>query len=54
MRFDAYLDAFQRATDVRIERVDLGNDPVEIAYAICSMMPFDTHKRQHLLETPTP
>ena len=51
--FDVYLDAFERATDVRVERAELGNDPVEMAYAICSMMPFDTHRRQHLLEAPT-
>jgi hypothetical protein len=51
--FNVYLDAFERATGVRVERAELGNDPVEIAYAICSMMPFDTHRRQHLLEAPT-
>ena len=52
--FDAYLDAFERAASVRVERAELGNDSIEIAYAICSMMPFDTHKRQHLLEAPVP
>jgi uncharacterized protein len=51
--FTAYLDALQRLTDVQVERVELGNDPIAAAYAICSMMPFGTTQRQRLLEAPT-
>ncbi len=52
--FDAYLDAFERATDIRVERPKLGNNPSELGYAICSMMPFDIPKRQRLLEAQPP
>jgi uncharacterized protein len=52
--FNTYLDALQQITNVEIERIELGNDPIAAAYAVCSMMPFSTTQRQHLLEAPTP
>jgi uncharacterized protein len=52
LAFDAYLEAFERRAGVRVERAELGHDPGEIGYAICSMMPFDALKRQRLLEAP--
>ena len=52
LAFDAYLEAFERRAGVRVERAELGHDPGDIGYAICSMMPFDALKRQRLLEAP--
>ena len=54
LAFDAYLEAFERRAGIRVERAELGHDPGEIGYAICSMMPFDAPKRQRLLEAPGP
>ena len=50
--FDAYLDALEQVVGNRIECAELGSDPVDIAYAICSLMPFDSAIRQRLLEAP--
>jgi Lon protease-like protein len=52
--FNSYLDALQQITNVQIERVERGNDPIAAAYALCSMMPFSATQRQRLLEAPTP
>ena len=52
LAFDAYLGAFERMAGIRVERTELGHDPADIGYAICSMMPFDAPKRQRLLEAP--
>jgi Lon protease-like protein len=52
--FTMYLDALQRIANIQVEHVELGNDPVAAAYAICSMMPFSTTQRQRLLEAATP
>ena len=54
--FNSYLDALQQITktNVQIERIEFGNDPISAAYALTSMMPFSTTQRQHLLEAPTP
>ncbi len=50
--FDSYIEAFERRAAIRVERADLGHDPSDIGYAICSMMPFDIRERQRLLESP--
>ena len=34
-------------------RDELGDDPLAVAYAICSRLPLDTWERQRLLEAPT-
>jgi uncharacterized protein len=52
--FNRYLDALQRIANIQVQHVELGNDPVAAAYAICSMMPFSTTQRQRLLEAATP
>ena len=52
LAFDAYLEVFERRAGIRVERAELGHDPREIGYAICSTMPFDAPKRQRLLEAP--
>lgn len=52
--FRAYLDAVEATSSLRIERTDLGTDPLAVTYAICSAMPFDTARRQRLLEATTP
>jgi Lon protease-like protein len=52
--FDAYLDVFERRASIGIERTDLGHDPSEIGYAICSMMPLAAANRQRLLEASSP
>ena len=52
--FAAYLDAMERTAAVKIERAELAGHPVALAYAICSMMPFDTAQRQRLLEAANP
>jgi Lon protease-like protein len=50
--FSAYLDAIERTAGVRITRPEFVEDPQEVAYAICSMMPLTNAERQVLLEMP--
>jgi uncharacterized protein len=51
--FNAYLDVIERTAGVRIARSELTDDPQEVAYAICSMMPLSNAERQRLLEAPS-
>lgn len=51
--FNAYLDVTERTAGVRIARSAFADDPQEVAYAICSMMPLSNAERQRLLEAPT-
>jgi Lon protease-like protein len=49
--FIAYLEAFELVSGRTVERPALSADPLQLGYAICSMMPFDLPQRQRLLET---
>lgn len=51
--FNAYLDVIEQTAAVRITRSELGDAPMEVAYAICSVMPLSNGERQQLLELPT-
>jgi Lon protease-like protein len=51
--FDGYLDALARMLGVELERGSMGNDPAQVAYAICSLMPLPAAQRQRLLEADT-
>jgi Lon protease-like protein len=48
--FRDYLDVLERIAGRPIERSLFEGDPLTIAFAICSLMPFDTLKSQRLLE----
>jgi Lon protease-like protein len=48
--FGDYLDVLERIAGEPIERGLFEGDPVTIAFAICSLMPFDTALNQRLLE----
>lgn len=48
--FNDYIDALERSASVSLDRVELGDDPEVVAYAIGLAMPFDVVQRQRLLE----
>ncbi len=48
--FGDYLDVLERIAGEPIERGLFEGDPLTIAFAICSLMPFDTAQSQRLLE----
>ena len=51
--FDGYLAALARMLGVELERGSMGNDPAQVAYAICSLLPLPAAQRQRLLEADT-
>ncbi len=58
---DAVKDAFHnyardvsRAGNVQVGPLELADDPISVAYAICATMPFSRDLQQHLLEVGNP
>lgn len=47
---DEFLVAFERTNGIEVPREGLGDDPAEVAYAICARLPLNTWERQGLLE----
>jgi hypothetical protein len=50
--YEQFLAALERATGVELEREELGDDPSDLAHAVCARLPLNTWERQRLLEEP--
>ena len=48
--FAAYLDILEQTTGQRIAAPEIAGAPVDVAYAVCAMMPFGAAASQRLLE----